>query len=280
MPRSAPPAGPAPGGLAADALATVQVGCVVNGWLIEMGVGVMPDGALYDPALAGCSAEEVYDRIATDLRRIRKLATLRGRGIGDVLSEPLPHAGEAAAGTDLDEFYRRALTSGRLQHRERRGDLPAGLDQEIRALEQPPLPWDAKLARWFDEHVPAAEPRRSYACPSRRQCATPDIPRPRRYTPAEPVPRRTFGVVPNTSLSMDTRLLGKALGAIASFATARDVPAARVVFCDAAPYDAGYLPVEQIASRVRVRGRGGPACSRPSASCNRPGTSRPTPRSW
>ena len=230
---------------------------VVNGWLIELGVGVMPDGALHDPTLAGLSAEEVYDRIASDLRRIRKLATLRGRGLGDVLSELLPHPGQAAAGTDLDEFYRRALTTGRLHHRERRGDLPAGLEQEIRALEQPPIPWDAHLARWFDEHVPAAEPRRSYARPSRRQSATPDIPRPGRYTPEEPVPRRTFGVVLDTSMSMETRLVGKALGAIASFATARDVPAARVVFCDAAAYDAGYLPVEQIATRVRVRGRGG-----------------------
>jgi hypothetical protein len=56
---------------------------------------------------------------------------------------------------------------------------------------------------------------------------------------------------------MDTRLLGKALGAIASYATARDVPRARVVFCDAAAYDAGYLAVEEIAGRVKVRGRGG-----------------------
>jgi predicted metal-dependent peptidase len=30
-----------------------------------------------------------------------------------------------------------------------------------------------------------------------------------------------------------------------------------VVFCDAAAYDAGYLPVDEIAGRVRVRGRGG-----------------------
>jgi predicted metal-dependent peptidase len=230
---------------------------VVNSWLIEMHVGVMPDGALHDPALAGHSAEQVYDLIASDLRRIRKLSTLRGRGRGDVLSEPLPSPGQAAAATDLDEFYRRALTTGRLQHRRLRGDLPAGLEQEIRALEQPPIPWDAKLARWFDEHVPAAEPRRSYARPSRRQSATPDIPRPGRWTPEEPVPRRTFGVVLDTSMSMQTRLLGKALGAIASFAAARDVPAARVVFCDAAAYDAGYLPVEQIAAGVRVHGRGG-----------------------
>lgn len=29
------------------------------------------------------------------------------------------------------------------------------------------------------------------------------------------------------------------------------------MFCDAAAYDAGYLPVEQIATRLRVRGCGG-----------------------
>ncbi|GAA0652840.1 hypothetical protein GCM10009535_34040 [Streptomyces thermocarboxydovorans] len=56
---------------------------------------------------------------------------------------------------------------------------------------------------------------------------------------------------------MDRTLLGKVLGAIASYAEARDVPAARVVFCDAAPHDAGYLPVTEIAGRVRVHGRGG-----------------------
>lgn len=56
---------------------------------------------------------------------------------------------------------------------------------------------------------------------------------------------------------MDRTLLGKALGAIASYAEARDVPAARVVFCDAAPHDAGYLPVTDVAGRVRVHGRGG-----------------------
>jgi len=61
----------------------------------------------------------------------------------------------------------------------------------------------------------------------------------------------------DTSGSMDRQLLGMALGAIASYAIARDVPRARVVFCDAAAYDAGYLAVEDIAGRVQVRGRGG-----------------------
>lgn len=231
---------------------------VVNGWLVEMAVGEAPDGLLHDPELAGLSAEAVYDRIATDLRRLRKLATLRGTGLGDVLGDPLPWPGGPGRGVDLDDFYRRALLDGYAYHqRMGRGAVPAGLEEEIRVLAQPPLPWDARLARWFDEYVPSPRRARSYARPSRRQASTPGIPRPGWRWPEEPVARCTFGVVLDTSGSMDRALLGKALGAIASYATARDVPAARVVFCDAYPYDAGYLPVEQIAGRVRVRGRGG-----------------------
>ncbi|WP_432081927.1 vWA domain-containing protein [Streptomyces sp. WAC 04229] len=228
---------------------------VVNGWLVEMRVGAMPEGLLHDPALAGLSAEEVYDRIAGDLRRKRRLATLRGKGVGDVLGAPL---GSPRDYVDLDGFYRRGLAQGLDLHRQQeRGYLPGGLVEEIRALSHPPLPWDARLARWFDEFVPRPEPVRSYARPSRRQAATPGIPRAGRYFPPEEIARCTFGVVLDTSGSMDRRLLGKALGAIASYAEARDVPAARVVFCDAAPHDAGYLPVTEIAGRVRVHGRGG-----------------------
>ncbi|PPK97384.1 putative metal-dependent peptidase [Kineococcus xinjiangensis] len=230
----------------------------VNGWLVEMGVGAMPEGCLYDPALKGMSSEEVYDRMARDTRRIRKLATLRGTGLGDVLGERVGHAAEAEAGVDLDEFYRRAIAQGLEHHRGAgRGLLPAGLEQEIRALGQPPVPWDVELARWFDEHFPAVEARRSYARASRRQAATPDIPRPSWVVPRELVARRTFAVVLDTSGSMPAQLLGKALGAIASYAVSHDVPAVRVVFCDAVAYDAGFLEVTEIARRVRVRGRGG-----------------------
>ncbi|MFI9819695.1 hypothetical protein ACIHFC_04330 [Streptomyces sp. NPDC052013] len=228
---------------------------VINGWLREMQIGTMPEGLLYDPELAGLSAEEVYDRIAGDLRRMRRLATLRGKGLGDILGAPL---GPPRDHVDLDGFYRRGLAQGLdLHQRQERGYLPGGLVEEIRALSHPPLPWDARLARWFDEFVPRPEPVRSYARPSRRQASTPDIPRAGRYFPPEEVPRCTFGVVLDTSGSMNRTLLGKALGAIASYAEARDVPAARVVFCDAAPHDAGYLPVTEIAGRVRVHGRGG-----------------------
>jgi Putative metallopeptidase domain len=228
---------------------------VINGWLVEMAVGEMPDGLLHDPTLRGMSSEEVYDRIAGDLRRLRKLATLRGRGRGDILDgSPRP----TAAGVDLDEYYRRALLSGLAYHESTgRGLLPSGLVAEIRVLDQPPLPWDARLAQWFEEFVPSVQKRRSYARASRRQAATPDIPRPGWLRPEDRVHQSTFGVVLDTSGSMDNRLLGKALGAIASYSLARDVPAARVVFCDAAAYDAGYLPVAEIAGRVRVRGRGG-----------------------
>lgn len=228
---------------------------VINGWLVEMGVGEMPEGLLFDQSLSGLSAEAVYDRIATDLRRLRKLATLRGRGLGDVLDRPPRRIGGYV---DLDDYYRNALCAGLAYHQSSgRGLLPAGLEQEIRALDQPPLPWDAQLARWFDEHFQPEEKRRSYARASRRQASSPGIPRPGWIRPEEIVRRPTFGVVLDTSGSMNVELLGKALGAIASYAASRDVPSARVVFCDATAYDAGYLPVEEIAGKVRVRGRGG-----------------------
>ncbi len=239
-------------------LFNVAADYVINGWLIEMGVGEMPEGLLYDPGLKGWSAEQVYDRIAGDMRRLRKLATLRGKGKGDIFGEPLPHSHSPGRFLDLDEYYRGALATGLAYHLSSgRGLLPAGLEQEIRALDQPPLPWDTQLAQWFDEFIPAVERRRSYARASRRQASTPDIPRPAWVKPEEQVRLPTFGVVLDTSGSMSSELMGKGLGAIASYARARDVPYARVVFCDAAAYDAGYTPVDDIAGRVRVRGRGG-----------------------
>jgi len=68
---------------------------------------------------------------------------------------------------------------------------------------------------------------------------------------------RTFGVLLDTSGSMSRSLLAAALGAIASYSAARDVNRVRVVFCDAAPYDQGYMEAADIAGSVRVRGRGG-----------------------
>jgi len=230
---------------------------VVNGWLVEMQVGAMPKfGLLHDPKLKGLAAESIYDRIVTDIRRFRKLATLRGVGLGEMLG---PHDWrESHEAQDLDEFYRRSLAQGLEYHQsEGRGYLPAGLIEEIRALSQPPIPWDVQLAQWFDDYFQPLEKYRSYARPSRRQAATPDIPRPRSVSKEGAEDDRTFGVILDTSGSMDRQLLAKALGAIASYSLARDVAAVRVIFCDAVAYDQGYMPPEAIADRVKVRGRGG-----------------------
>jgi hypothetical protein len=123
--------------------------------------------------------------------------------------------------------------------------------EEIRALSQPPIPWDVRLAQWFDDHFAPLETVRSYARPSRRQSSTPDIPRPRWVPAPGAEDGRTFGVVLDTSGSMDRDVLAKALGTIASYSIARDVPAVRVVFCDAATYDQGYMPPDAIADRVQ-----------------------------
>ncbi|MDO5052624.1 MAG: hypothetical protein Q4E05_07015 [Pseudoclavibacter sp.] len=228
---------------------------VVNEWLIQMQLGRAPDSVLYDPQLRELSAEEVYDRIATDIRRARRLRTLAGRRC-DVLDRSLEE--ERPRFTDLDAFCREQLSKGLLLHREQgRGLLPAGLLEEINAVLQPPIPWEVELARWFDHHFPPIETRRSWARLSRRQSSTPDIPRPR--IEADPRHRegRTFGVVLDTSGSMDRVALARGLGAIAGYAEAKDVPAVRLICCDAAPYDLGYLPAGEIAGRVRLKGRGG-----------------------
>lgn len=231
---------------------------VINGWLVEMGLGeIARFGCLYDPELKGLSAEAIYDRIVQDLRHYRKLATLRGVGLGDILQ---PHSAwwTTQDGVTLDEYYRRCLGQGYIYHNEQgRGTLPAGLIEEIRALSQPPIPWDVQLAKWFDQYFSPIEKRRTYARPSRRQSSTPDIARASWVVRKEDLDGRTFGVILDTSGSMEHKLLAKALGAIASYCIARDVPTARVVFCDAVAYDQGYMPAQDIADRVRVRGRGG-----------------------
>lgn len=231
---------------------------VINGWLQEMGIGRMPEtGVLYDETLKGMSAEEIYDRLLADIRRYMKEGTFRGYGKGDVIGRADSKSG-TENGVTLDEFYKNALMQGLEYHQSVCRDyIPAGLIEEIRALAVPPIPWDVELAKWFEQHFALLEPRRTYARPSRRQGSTPDIPRPRYVKTDVPGNACTFGVVIDTSGSMSAKMLGIALGAIASYAAAREVAYARVVFCDATAYDAGYLATEEIAGRVTVKGRGG-----------------------
>ncbi len=230
---------------------------VINAWLIQMQIGRMPQqDLLYDESLKDLSAETIYDLLITDLKKYSRLQNLRGYGKGEFLNRP--RKAIQKEGVTLDEFCKNALIQGlEFTRQSGRGLIPAGLIEEIRALSMPPIPWDVRLARWFDTYFPPLEKERTYARPSRRQGSTPDIPRPRYIRQNMRDDSRTFGVIIDTSGSMSAKEIGKALGSIASYAAAREVLCARVIFCDAAPYDAGYLTPEDIASRVLVKGRGG-----------------------
>ncbi len=232
---------------------------VINEWLVEMQIGYPPlIGVLHDSSLKGLSAESIYDHIVTNLRRYRKLSTLRGVGVGDMFGQRPADWWLNGEGMELDDFYRRCLLNG-LQYHENnnRGLLPAHLVEEINALSHPPIPWDVELAKWLDDYINPIEKRRTYARPSRRQYSTPDIPRASWVAFEDADEGRTFGVVLDTSGSMDRKLLAKALGAIASYSLYKEVPLVRVVFCDAYHYDQGYMAPEVIAGTVKVRGRGG-----------------------
>lgn len=192
-----------------------------------------------------------------DLRQYLKLNTLRGYHKSDIIGSGKRHI-DPKSGIDYDKLYGSLLSRGLEFEEERRGrgKIPAALVQEIRSLSMPPIPWDVKLADWFDVHVRSIEKHRTFARASRRQSSTPDIPRPGRAYSEEEGKADTFGVVIDTSGSMNASQVGKALGAISSFSIAKNVPFARVVFCDAAAYDAGYLSPDDIAGKVEVK-----ACS-------------------
>ena len=231
---------------------------VINDWLLEMNVGEMPDGVLYDESLHGMSAESIYDLIVARIRRFRKHATFRGYGKGDVITGSGFRFGEEEIPVRLDEFFKNALREG-LDYTpgNQRGLIPAGLIEEIRALAARPIPWDVELGMLFSEWFPPIQKHRSYARASRRQGSTPEIPRPGYIIRDEDLEGRTFGVIIDTSGSMESKQIGYALGAVASYAVSKDVRATRVVFCDAAAYDIGYVTPEDIAGRVEVKGRGG-----------------------
>lgn len=223
----------------------------VNRWLVEMKVGAMPDWVLYDEKFNGLTAESIYDILLTDPRYYKKLA------LADLLYGD-PAFWDSLEGAELDEFLRSALRQGLEYHQAKgRGSLPGDMVEEIYAIAQPPIPWDVELGKWFDQRFTAPEKHRSYSRLSRRQSSTPDIPRPAWRYEEEVEEQQTYAVILDTSGSMDRSLLAAGLGSIASYSQARGVERVRVVFCDAAAYDQGYLAPEDIAGAVQVRGRGG-----------------------
>jgi hypothetical protein len=107
----------------------------INAWLHEMRVGLRPDGCLHQPGLADLGVDAVYDHLARNMPRFRRLAATPACA-GDLLDQPVRRAIGPGATIDLDDFYRRALVEGLdLHERARTGPVPAGLVHEIRALE-------------------------------------------------------------------------------------------------------------------------------------------------
>jgi predicted metal-dependent peptidase len=227
----------------------------INLWLEELRIGQRPSiGVLYDIQFKGWSSERIYDFLVKNIRILRKWESLAGPGARDFIGDA--QFGDTAA----EEYCRSALVQGCFKHRStHRGFLPAELEEAIRALEQPIIPWDVQLGRWFDLHVPFPEKRRTYLRPSRRQQSCPDTPLPRSIVSEEfKSNAHTFGVVLDTSGSMERNLLAKALGVIAQYAISKEVPAVRLIFCDTQPYDAGYIrPEDLLYEPIRVVGRGG-----------------------
>lgn len=224
---------------------------VINGWLAEMNVGLMPEFSLFDARYKGMSAESVYDVLWEDLKHYRNLDPK------DILYGD-DRWWDSRDGGQTDAFYRSAIQRGLDYHQEKgRGRLPGDFVEEVRAISRPPIAWDVALAKWFDEQFQPLTPYRTYARLSRRQSSTPDIPRPAWANMEERMEHRIFGVLLDTSGSMDRELLAAALGSIASYSQARDVYHVRVVFCDAAAYDQGVMHPEDIAGTVKIRGRGG-----------------------
>lgn len=235
---------------------------VINHWLVEMGIGIPIARIFLDKELSHKSADEIYLMIAQDVRLKKKMGTLKNHEAGEIKKN-----GQSGCDmldedpryfSDFEDACKELLLRGVFLHEAiGRGSLPADLVEEIKALNQPPIPWQVDLARWIAERFPLEESRRTYARPSRRQSSTPDIPRPRYVRPEENKNTRTFGVVLDTSGSMDTQLLAKCLGAIASFSLAQEVKYVRLVFCDAQPYDEGYISVDTLMNKIGVKGRGG-----------------------
>ena len=112
---------------------------MINSWLVEMQIGLMPScGLLYDKDLQNLSAEEIYDRLTENMRQSARLETFRGYGKGDIIQDG--YTGNLSAPTSLDDFCKNALRSGLEYHMSNlRGYIPAGLIEEIRALSMPPI---------------------------------------------------------------------------------------------------------------------------------------------
>ncbi|MEI6233555.1 MAG: hypothetical protein WCT04_10915 [Planctomycetota bacterium] len=209
----------------------------------------------------GLAPEIIYERLMENPKAAHKLVTLAGQDVCDVL------ASESAVVSDFgamkrpprsDRLLLDALLRGYQIHTESgKGTLPFAMLDEMRALENPPLPWDVQLGRWFDEHIPPVERVRTYGRPSRRQSSTPDIARPRYVWPDdETMIKGSFGLVIDTSGSLEPGYASLALGAITTYALSRNIPSVRVVLSGLELVDLGPTPCAELFQSFQLSARG------------------------
>lgn len=234
---------------------------VINNWLIEMNIGVPPNGIYVESVLSGLSADEIYLMILNNNKLHKDMGTLKSLNAGsgklnkndcDIIDYDDRYF------STFEDACKEHLLRGMFLHESiGRGTLPASLEEEIKAINQPAIPWQVKLAKWITESFPIEDKVKTYTRLSRRQSSTPDIIRPRYIKPIEEKNNYTLGIILDTSGSMDVQLLGKCLGAIASYCSAQEVSYVRLIYCDAMPYDEGFVSVDILSQRIKVKGRGG-----------------------
>ena len=219
------------------------------------------EGHLRSVVFDGLAPEAIYDRLIENPKAAHKLVTLAGQDVCDILAREVPlftASGAPVRHERSDRLLLDALLRGYQIHTESgKGTLPFALLDEMRALENPPLPWDVQLGRWFDEHIPPIERIRTYGRPSRRQSSTPDIARPRYVWPElENIVKGTFGLIVDTSGNLDRTYAALALGAITTYALSRSIPSVRLVLSGMELIDAGPVPCDELVGAFKLAARG------------------------
>lgn len=139
------------------------------------------------------------------------------------------------------------------------GELPAWLDELVRATIEPPADWSATLQRSI---AMLARSERSFLRPSRRMSALvgpgEDWPSVVAMPGRRVLPAGRLVAVIDTSASIDAKELARFLGALASVATAEGFDEVRLVQADAeVTRDETVLAAELLFQEIGIVGRGG-----------------------
>ncbi len=237
----------------------------VNEWIekmapVERASKPPSEGYLRSVVFDGLPPETIYERLMENPKAAHKLVTFAGQDVCDILAREVPTftaSGAPARGERVDRMLLDALLRGYQIHTESgKGSLPFAMLDEMRAFENPPLPWDVQLGRWFDEHVPPIERIRTYGRPSRRQSSTPDIARPRYVWPdIENIVKGTFGLIIDTSGALDRSYAALALGAITTYSLSRSIPSVRLVLSGLDLDDRGQATCDELFQHFKISAR-------------------------